>query len=153
MAVWECRDCANEVVAWGVSKPSACPGCGGARLIRQDGNGKPAPAAIAKHERRAGRETELRKHAKLARERDGGHCRLCGDHRNLETHHVVPRSLVGKAARDTVANLLTVCQSCHREVTEHIVKLYPGPKGANGLIRAERYSKPHRDYLEVRKEA
>ena len=36
---------------------------------------------------------------------------------------------------------------------EHIIKLYPGPKGANGLIRAERYSKPHRDWLEVRKEA
>jgi 5-methylcytosine-specific restriction endonuclease McrA len=114
---------------------------------------KPAPAAIEKHARKAERETAYKIGSTGARRRDGGRCRLCGDHRNLETHHVRPRSVVGKTLRDRLENLLTLCASCHKEVTEHIIKLYPGPDGANGLIRVERYSKPHKDWLEVRREA
>lgn len=114
---------------------------------------KPAPVAIERDEQRKGRENEYRRNAKIARARDGNRCRLCGDHRNLECHHVVPRSLAGRKDRDRVDRLLTLCHSCHEETTKHIIKLYPGPKGANGLIRVERYSKPHRDWLEVRKEA
>jgi 5-methylcytosine-specific restriction endonuclease McrA len=114
---------------------------------------KPAPAVIERDERRASRETEYRKASAAARVRDGARCRLCGDHRNLECHHVEPRSTVGRAKRDTLPNLLTLCAACHREVTTKVIKLYPGPKGANGLIRAERYDKRVNDYLVVRQEA
>jgi 5-methylcytosine-specific restriction endonuclease McrA len=114
---------------------------------------KPAPSVIERDERRASRETTYRKASAAARLRDGSRCRLCGDHRTLETHHVEPRSTVGRSKRDTLPNLITLCNSCHREVTTHVIKLHPGPDGANGLIRAERYSKPHKDWLEVRREA
>ncbi len=114
---------------------------------------KQAPAAIEKDARKAERETAYKIGSTAARRRDGSRCRLCGDHRNLETHHVRPRSLVGKTVRDRIENLLTLCATCHKDVTTHVVKLYPGPDGANGLIRVERWSKAHKDYLEVRKEA
>jgi 5-methylcytosine-specific restriction endonuclease McrA len=114
---------------------------------------KPAPVEIERREKRAGRETAYKKASAAARKRDGARCRLCGDHRNLESHHVVPRSLVGKAQRDSVANLITLCAECHQDVTRHVVKLYPGPDGANGLVRVEKYSKAEGGYVVVREAA
>lgn len=152
MPLFECRSCANEIVA--LTKPSRCPACDEpASCLFPTGLGRPAPTAIAKHERRASRETSYKKASAAIRVRDGFRCRLCGDHRNLETHHVEPRSRAGKAVRDSEKNLITLCASCHRDCTEHIVKLYPGPDGANGLVRVTRYDKHAKDYLEVRKEA
>ncbi len=111
-------------------------------MYQPDRLSKGAPKAAEKHARTAERETAYRTGSTAARRRDGGRCRLCGDHRNLETHHVRPRSLVGKERRDRIENLLTLCATCHQDVTKHIVKLYPGPEGANGLIRVERWHQP-----------
>lgn len=105
---------------------------------------RPAPSAVAKDARRAERETAYKIGSTAARRRDGGRCRLCGDHRNLETHHLRPRSLVGKALRDRLQNLVTVCHDCHEEVTKHIVKLYAldEAEGANGFLHVERWHQP-----------
>jgi len=55
-----------------------------------------------------------------ALERDSYECRFCGttndehleEHdRGLEAHHVIPQRHGGE---DTLENLITVCQSCHR---------------------------------------
>lgn len=154
---WICRACRHELEA--EAPPSICPICREEEPFvtkwqdTHDRLRKPAPAAIERDEKRAGRETTYRKASTAVRARDGFRCRLCGDHRALETHHVTPRSIVGRAIRDTEANLITLCHDCHQEVTKKVIKLYPGPDGANGLIRAERYSKPHKDWLEVRREA
>ncbi len=103
---------------------------------------KPAPREIDRDERRRTRESEYRRNAKLARRRDNKHCRICGAHQNLETHHVVPRSLAGKTIRDAMSNLLTVCHDCHELITRHVIKLYAHEPlaGANGKFRVERWS-------------
>lgn len=108
---------------------------------------KPAPIEIGKQARRTSRDTAYKKASFAARRRDGGRCRICGDHRNLETHHLRPRSLVGKAKRDELRNLVTVCggpDGCHEKVTKHVVKLYAldDQEGANGFLRVERWHQP-----------
>ena len=45
-------------------------------------------------------------------ERDGFTCQLCGSRRNLEVHHIRPRSRGGD---DAEANLVTLCQGCHKD--------------------------------------
>jgi 5-methylcytosine-specific restriction endonuclease McrA len=69
----------------------------------------------------------------------------------LETHHVVPRSLVGKLLRDALANLITLCHSCHEEVTRHIVKLHPvdAALGANGKVRVTKFDEAEKGYVTV----
>jgi len=45
--------------------------------------------------------------------RDGHRCRRCrkyGTKRNLELHHILPRS---RGGRDTEDNLVTLCWRCH----------------------------------------
>lgn len=105
---------------------------------------KAAPAAFERDERRADRDTTYKKASAAARKRDGSRCRLCGDHRTLETHHLRPRSLVGKAQRDELRNLVTICAECHQQVTKHIVKLYAldEAEGANGFLHVERWHQP-----------
>lgn len=107
---------------------------------------KPAPAAIDRDERRAGRDTEYRKNSKAARLRDGNHCRICGSQFGLESHHVVPRSLVGKALRDQVANLLTVCADDHALFTKHILKV-EGSTDANKPLRILKFDKDEGRYV------
>lgn len=51
--------------------------------------------------------------------RDGWECALCGDPRNLQLHHIVPRSRGGKNHR---ANLITLCSTCH--ALAHGIRLY-----------------------------
>lgn len=48
---------------------------------------------------------------RAVRERDGGRCRWCGKPTTLQSHHVRYRSEGGP---DDVANLLTLCDACHR---------------------------------------
>lgn len=105
---------------------------------------KPAPRAVDQRAKRATRDAQYRAGSAEARARDGHRCRLCGDHRNIETHHVRPRSLVGKAQRDTVANLLTLCSACHLDVTQKVIKLYAHDEaaGANGFLRVEKWHQP-----------
>lgn len=108
---------------------------------------KPRPSALDKQARKAGRETAYKQASKAARSRDGHRCRICGSAVAVETHHLRPRSLVGKARRDELRNLVTLCGgpgSCHEQVTRHVVKLYAHDEaeGANGFLRVERWHQP-----------
>jgi 5-methylcytosine-specific restriction endonuclease McrA len=44
--------------------------------------------------------------------RDGWRCQRCGSSKDLQVHHIQPRSLLGG---HTEANLITICSVCHRE--------------------------------------
>jgi 5-methylcytosine-specific restriction endonuclease McrA len=114
---------------------------------------KGAPSAIGKHEKRVARESLYKRNSRLARDRDGHHCRLCGSGTALETHHVIPRSLAGKKVRDTKANLITLCNECHEQVTRHLIKLYAGKDGTDGPVRAEKWSAREGGYVQVRSKA
>lgn len=49
---------------------------------------------------------------------DIGHCELCGSTRNLEIHHLVPRTACeGILDGDIDDNLLVVCGACHSKLT------------------------------------
>ena len=43
-------------------------------------------------------------------ERDGWRCQECGSLKNLQVHHLRPRSQLGS---DTMTNLITLCALCH----------------------------------------
>ena len=60
--------------------------------------------------------------------RDGYTCQQCGQRDvRLEAHHIVFREHGGK---DTLANLLTLCESCHRRLHEGKITLrVPGVSG------------------------
>lgn len=152
MAFYECRECANEIVA--LVKPAVCPACGEpGSCLYPAGLEVVEPAEIARQEREAARETTYKKNAKAARTRDGNRCRLCGSMLNLETHHFIPRSLAGRKVRDRVDNLITLCggdAGCHPLVTKHVIKLYaidPALGTAVRNIRAEKFSKDEGGYV------
>jgi len=44
-------------------------------------------------------------------ERDGWRCQECGSMRQLQVHHMKPRSQLGG---DVMGNLITLCVICHR---------------------------------------
>jgi len=48
---------------------------------------------------------------KRALERDGWRCQSCGSQRDLQVHHVRPRSQLG---HDALENLITLCVGCHQ---------------------------------------
>jgi len=49
---------------------------------------------------------------------DVGHCELCGSKRNLEVHHIVPRTACdGIIDPNEDDNLIVVCGSCHSKLT------------------------------------
>jgi 5-methylcytosine-specific restriction endonuclease McrA len=112
---------------------------------------KDAPSAISKGESKRQRERFYLENCRLARIRDGHHCRICGGQFNLETHHLVPRSLVGKANRDHLSNLVTVCREDHEQVTRHVIRLYPldPEQGANGKLKVVKYCKHEQGYVTV----
>jgi 5-methylcytosine-specific restriction endonuclease McrA len=112
---------------------------------------KAAPVALSREDKRHAVESEYRKNSRLARIRDAHHCRVCGSQFNLETHHVVPRSLVGKLLRNALSNLITVCHSCHELCTRHVVKLTPmdPERGANGKMRVTKYDAAEKGYVTV----
>jgi 5-methylcytosine-specific restriction endonuclease McrA len=108
------------------------------------------PAEITRQERESERDKVYREQSALARERDGHHCRICGSLFNLETHHLVPRSPVGRALRDLVENLVTLCVDCHRDVTRHVIKLFaitPALGAAALNLRVEKFDKDIGDYV------
>jgi 5-methylcytosine-specific restriction endonuclease McrA len=119
---------------------------------------KPEPSALSKQERRRGDDAELRRNAKAARERDGGRCRICGTHLNLETHHLVPRSLSGRKTKHQRTNLVTLCggdeKSCHVQVTRHIVQLHPmTERGADGPLRVSKFDRNNGGFVIVTESA
>jgi len=40
-------------------------------------------------------------------------CELCGSGKNLQRHHIIPRS---KGGGDNLSNLMTVCVDCHSKI-------------------------------------
>lgn len=112
---------------------------------------KEAPSAISRVDRKSATEAEYRRNSATARIRDGHHCRICGTQFALETHHLVPRSLVGKALRHALSNLLTLCHDCHEQVTRHLVKLYAvdPQQGANGKVRVTKYDEAEKGYVTI----
>ncbi len=52
---------------------------------------------------------ELRNHVLV---RDGWRCQSCGSTKNLQVHHLRPRSKLGD---DSMNNLLTLCVTCHAQ--------------------------------------
>lgn len=48
--------------------------------------------------------------------REIGQCELCGSHRELQAHHIIPIVLGGD---DSYENLLCVCKKCHSLLTPH----------------------------------
>jgi len=53
--------------------------------------------------------------------RDGYRCQQCGKHKGrLEAHHVIFRAQGGK---DTLSNLLTLCETCHHNLHEGKISL------------------------------
>ena len=70
-----------------------------------------------------------RHQAKLARERDGHCCRICGQHQvvpRLDVHHLAPRRSFGRddfEAMNALENLVTVCKSCHTRLELGIVSV------------------------------
>jgi 5-methylcytosine-specific restriction endonuclease McrA len=67
--------------------------------------------------------------AKLARERDGHSCRLCGAHQvnpRLDVHHRRSRRAFGREdfeAMNALENLISLCKSCHRRVESGLVSV------------------------------
>lgn len=110
---------------------------------------KPRPFVLSRMEKQSAENAEYVTNSKLARARDHHHCRICGSQFSLETHHVVPRSLVGKSLRDDPSNLLTVCHDDHVLITRHVIKLYPldTAAGANGPLRVEKFDRDVKDWI------
>jgi len=44
-------------------------------------------------------------------QRDRWRCQRCGSFKDLQVHHITPRSQLGD---DTETNLITLCANCHR---------------------------------------
>lgn len=49
-------------------------------------------------------------------------CRLCGTHRDLHRHHIVPRS---RKLCHEPDNIVVVCHACHRDIHAKRVDLAP----------------------------
>jgi 5-methylcytosine-specific restriction endonuclease McrA len=118
---------------------------------------KPAPVEIDRSDRKRSRESTYRRNSKLARERDHHHCRVCGSQFGLETHHLVPRSLVGKALRDERRNLVTLCGgegNCHQLVTRHVIELQAmTDRGADGPLSVSKFDKAEGGYIVITERA
>jgi len=109
---------------------------------------KPAPIEIDRAQRKRDTDTEYKKASALVRVRDKHHCRICGSHQMLETHHLVPRSRVGRKLRNQTSNLVTLCAEHHREVTRNVIKLEAiDGNGADGRLRVLRHMNDERGYV------
>lgn len=46
-----------------------------------------------------------------------GRCELCGSHRDLQAHHIIPVSMLPDSLAETEDNLICVCKGCHAKLT------------------------------------
>ena len=74
----------------------------------------PAAMTIASQQRRTRSTARWQQARAAARRRDGNRCRRCGSTEKLEVHHIV--SLAHGGAKYDLANLMTLCARCHRQV-------------------------------------
>lgn len=66
-------------------------------------------------------------YAKLRHEvlkRDGWKCQMCGSSKDLQIHHIDPRSRMGS---DLESNLISLCADCHRAIHEDRGFAVPSP--------------------------
>ena len=49
-------------------------------------------------------------------------CFICGKFKDLDLHHIIPRSWGG---RDTIANLQLLCKQCHKKIHKQMNVIYP----------------------------
>jgi 5-methylcytosine-specific restriction endonuclease McrA len=69
---------------------------------------KPRPRVLDREDRKRAEDAAYKRNAAIARKRDK-HCRICGSHFNLSTHHVIPRSRARRSKeKHAVDRLLTV---------------------------------------------
>jgi 5-methylcytosine-specific restriction enzyme A len=74
-----------------------------------------------------------------ARRRDGFHCQQCGARGRLEVHHLRPVRTHPELGFD-LANLITLCASCHMAETRRELGLVPinqARQAWRGLIKQE----------------
>lgn len=117
---------------------------------------KTRPRALDRRDRQRTDERVYRTNRQQALSRDGHHCRLCGAHTRLETHHVKARSGFGPkrvTEKHAATNLLTVCADCHKDITEKVVKVIVGERGADGPVEVLRWSDNEQGYVTVRSAA
>src|ERR1041384_751804 len=52
-------------------------------------------------------------------------CQICGTIHHLDVHHIVSRGMGGSSRPEieSASNKITICRSCHTEITEHRWKL------------------------------
>jgi 5-methylcytosine-specific restriction endonuclease McrA len=62
---------------------------------------------------------EFKANKKLAAERDGHKCKLCGATYPLECHHIIP---FRRSLDNSVNNLVTLCHDCHAKVDGNVPK-------------------------------
>jgi 5-methylcytosine-specific restriction endonuclease McrA len=72
---------------------------------------------------------------RLARERDGGTCRLCGSGDRPQVHHIVPARYGGT---HDLGNLITLCRSCHSREELKVNAMYRGVLERGRLERLRR---------------
>jgi 5-methylcytosine-specific restriction endonuclease McrA len=65
-------------------------------------------------------------------DRDGWRCQSCGRSRDLQVHHIEPRSRLGN---DTEENLITLCAACHRSCHAADPKLGAPEAPGTGSLR------------------
>ncbi|QTA79211.1 HNH endonuclease domain-containing protein, RRXRR domain-containing [Desulfonema limicola] len=64
--------------------------------------------------------------------RDDYKCQNCNKKNiRLEAHHIIPRSMGGK---DTIKNLITLCESCHEKVHDGEIEIKAGVSGFKDRI-------------------
>lgn len=119
---------------------------------------KPRPKALDTRDRRSDEAAEYRRNSAKVRELDGHHCRLCGRHWGLATHHDKARSLRRRSKdKHAVENLITVCEgpgSCHEKLTNKTMKLYPKTdRGMRGPVRVFEWSDDEGGMVETKKAA
>ncbi len=72
-----------------------------------------SPNSTSLHQKRPRLKLDPKEYAivrKRVLERDGWRCQDCGAMKDLQVHHVKPRSQLGG---DVMHNLITLCANCH----------------------------------------
>lgn len=82
----------------------------------------PRGAGAGPTPQQARRKTQLATWAEVkeqAHQRDGWRCIGCGTDRDLDCQHRANKGMGGSKQRDTIANALTLCRTCHRFADQH----------------------------------
>jgi 5-methylcytosine-specific restriction endonuclease McrA len=98
---------------------SLLPARSGAKEERLKSLQKPTGRAQERRTKTAKHQANWRAVKREVMRRDRHQCRICGSRDQVDPHHVVFRSALGK---DTVENVAAVCRVCHDEI--HAYRLF-----------------------------